>query len=177
MIEQNSVRGNRSGSSGNFFELTLADQSRRLGTVAPLRKFADDLSARARSQGSQFIERFLRSKIGRIDGHARFRRNTRSMVSRRLRPRGHCGSPRLPAPAAAFDPKFPPYKKCPFPLVCGIQHCLGRFSRTLAAAQSGIISTQEYSFHPSVPEAEFELEFEKEFEILFGPAASECEAP
>ena len=87
------------------------------------------------------------------------------MISRRLRPRGNRGSSRLPAPALAT--KFDPYEKCPFPLVCGIQHCLGRFSRTLAAALSGIISTQENSFHPSVPETEFE--------IAFRPAASECE--
>src|ERR1700688_4095796 len=87
------------------------------------------------------------------------------MISRRLRPRGHCGSSRLPAPARA--PKFDPYEKCPFPLVCGIQYCFGRFSRTLAAAQSRIISAQAYSFHPPGPDAECE--------IAFGPAASECE--
>jgi hypothetical protein len=66
VIEQNYAGGNRSGRGRNFLQLALPDQRGRFGAVPTLRKFAGDLGTRARSQGSQFIERFLRSEIRRI---------------------------------------------------------------------------------------------------------------
>jgi hypothetical protein len=66
VIEQNYAGGNRSGRARNFLQLALPDQRGRFGAVPALRKFADDLGTRARSQGSQFIERFIRSEIRRI---------------------------------------------------------------------------------------------------------------
>jgi hypothetical protein len=59
VIEQNYVGRNRGGCARNFFQLARPDQCGRFGAVPALRKFADDLGTRARSEGSQFIERLL----------------------------------------------------------------------------------------------------------------------
>src|ERR1700726_3931126 len=76
------------------------------------------------------------------------------MSSRRLRTGSDHRRPRLSsAGSAASGAKLHPHQECPFLQLRWIQHRLGIFPRTAAAAQSGVISAQANSLHPSVPEA------------------------
>ena len=76
------------------------------------------------------------------------------MIPRRLGTRGYRG-PALTPVTPGVAPKLNPDEERPFPLLGGVQHCFGRLPRAAAGGQSEIILTQENSFHPSVPEAEF----------------------
>src|ERR1700674_1694416 len=76
------------------------------------------------------------------------------MISSRLRTRSdHRRTCLSSAARAALRAKLHPHQKCPLLQLRWIQHRLGIFPRTAAAAQSGVISAQANSLHPSVPEA------------------------
>src|SRR6266851_5323316 len=80
------------------------------------------------------------------------------MISSRLRTRSDgCRTCLSTVTRAAFGAKFHPHQERPFLQLRWIQHRLGFFprsvSQTIAAAQSGVISAQANSLHPSVPEA------------------------
>src|SRR6202140_1759569 len=76
------------------------------------------------------------------------------MISSRLGPRSdHRRNCLSRAASAASGAKLHPHQERPFLQFRWIQHRLGLFPRTAAAAQSGVISAQANSLHPSVPEA------------------------
>jgi len=54
VIEQENIGIHRSGRARDFLELARADQGRRIGPVAPLENFADDLRPGALRQRPQF---------------------------------------------------------------------------------------------------------------------------
>src|SRR5260370_41919452 len=80
------------------------------------------------------------------------------MISSRLRTGSdHRRTCLSSAASAASGAKLRPRQERPFLRLRWIRHRLGLFprtiSRTIAAAQSGVISAQANSLHPSVPEA------------------------
>src|SRR5208283_1184336 len=172
VIEQDHIRGNRGCRARDLLQLALADQRGRVRPVFALREFAGNLRPRACSQRPQFVERIFGTEIGAgIPGISRQERrrrrcsHTRSVISSRLRSRSNARGTRLSPARAAFRPKLHPHQERAFPLLGWIQHRLGRTprtisrttSRTIAAAQSGVISAQANSLYPSVPEAEVAL--------------------
>ncbi len=84
MVEQKQVGGNRSRSSGDFFQLSFSDESCRIRTIAALQNFAGDFGSRAERQVAQFVERFFSAEL-RIGVHTR---RSRRRIPRRLRPAG-----------------------------------------------------------------------------------------
>jgi len=80
------------------------------------------------------------------------------VIARRLRSRRNGRSRLSRAPAAAFRAKLYPNQKCALLPLRWIFNGLRRAPRTLlrivAVVQSGVISTQRISLHPSVPEAD-----------------------
>src|SRR5208283_1922557 len=81
------------------------------------------------------------------------------MIASRLRARSNgCGTCLSCAASAALGAKLHPHQERPLLLFRRIQHRLGliprTIPRTIAAAQSGVISAQANSLQPSVPEAE-----------------------
>jgi hypothetical protein len=54
VIEEKKIGVDGCGGAGDFFKLSRADQSRRIGTIAALQNFADHFRARAARQRAQF---------------------------------------------------------------------------------------------------------------------------
>ena len=80
------------------------------------------------------------------------------MISRRLRTRRNCcGTFFSRSTTAAAVAKLHPHQERAFLLLRWIQYGLSIFPRTATVTQSGIISVQVNSHHPSVPEAEVAL--------------------
>ena len=63
MIEEEKISVDRGGCSGNFFELVRANECGRVGTIAALQNFADDVCADAFSERTQLGKRFVSVKI------------------------------------------------------------------------------------------------------------------
>src|ERR1700742_1608414 len=59
VVEQYDVGIDRRGRARNLFQLSSADQRRRIGTVAPLQDFADDFRPGALRESSQFSQGFF----------------------------------------------------------------------------------------------------------------------
>src|SRR5208282_725703 len=108
----------------------------------------------------------IRAEIRGIRGQGRRRGgHAGGVISSCLSPRSDACGTCLPGVAStAPSAKLHPHQESAFPPLRGIQHRLGlipriiarTISRTSAATQSGVISAQAGSLHPTVPEAEFE---------------------
>ena len=93
VIEQKQIGGDRSGGARDLFQLAASDQGGRIGTVAVLQKFADDLGARADRQRAQFGQRLFGAELGDVRG---FRRQLcGGSVASRLGGRGQRTAPGL----------------------------------------------------------------------------------
>ena len=63
MIEENEVCRYRGSRPRNFRDFAAPDQRGRIGTVATLQKFADNLGTRTTRESAQLVERFLGAKL------------------------------------------------------------------------------------------------------------------
>lgn len=63
MIEQKKVGGNRSGGTGNFFELASSNESCGIRAVTVLQDLACDLGTRADRQITQFDQRLIGAEL------------------------------------------------------------------------------------------------------------------
>ena len=80
----------------NLFQFSFSDQSRRIGPVAMLQKFASNLRPRAGSQRAKFVQRFLRAEL-RNTGRLRCPQQTTRAIASCLRAIGQ-GNPRVLGP-------------------------------------------------------------------------------